>query len=164
VVHALYAKGGAAVAPIAALAPEAVTDGAVDRAALAARIARDPALLEKIEAIVHPLVFAAQRQFIEECRRRGAAMAVLDIPLLFETGRQADVDCVIVATAPPEVQRRRVLARPGMTEEKLRALLARQMPDAEKRRRADFLVDTSQGLDHARAQVRHIADSLLGRT
>ena len=118
--------------------------------------ARTHAALKRLEAIVHPLVHEAERRLLAEAEARGEKVAVLDIPLLFETGGDARVDAVVVVSAPLEVQHSRVLQRPGMTMEKLEAILAKQMPDAEKRRRADFIVDTSQGLDPARAQVRAI--------
>jgi dephospho-CoA kinase len=158
-VHRLYARGGAAVAPVGHAFPGAVTDGAIDRAALSAMLAGDETLLPRLEAMVHPLVRAEQKRFLAECRIAGHKLAVLDIPLLFETGRETDVDAVVVVSAPAEIQRGRALARPGMTEAKLDAILARQMPDAEKRRRADFIVDSGQGLDHAFAQVRRIVQS-----
>ena len=155
-VHRLYARGGAAVAPIAEAFPGAVKDGAVDRAALAAEIAHDAKALERLEAIVHPLVGAARDVFLDQARSSGADVAVLDVPLLFETGGDQLWDAVVVVSAPPHVQRQRVLERPGMTAEKLETLSARQVPDAEKRARADFVIDTGQDLDHARAQVRRI--------
>ena len=155
-VHRLYAKGGEAVAPVAAAFPGVVRAGAVDRAALAARIAGDPAALGRLEAIVHPLVARLRDDFIARARAEKAPVVVLDVPLLFEIGQQAGVDAVVVVTASPEVQRRRVLGRPGMTPERLVALMERQVPDAEKRTRADFLIDTGEGLDAARDQVRRI--------
>ncbi|WP_114395471.1 dephospho-CoA kinase [Oleisolibacter albus] len=144
-VHRLYARGGAAVPRIAALFPEAIRDGAVDRARLSALILGDPAALKRLEAVVHPLVRKAADDFLRRSARRGVAVAVLDIPLLFETGGQDRVDRVVVVSAPAFVQRRRVLARPGMTADKLALILARQMPDREKRRRADFVVPTGLG-------------------
>ena len=153
-VHRLYE--GEAAAAIEAAFPGTTVDGKVDRGKLAARVLGDAAALARLEAIVHPLVHAAERRLIAAAEARGDNIAVLDIPLLFETGADARVDAVVVVSAPPEVQRARVLERPGMTMEKLEAILARQMPDAEKRRRADFVVDTSQGFDAARAQVRAI--------
>ena len=128
----------------------------VDRAKLAQAVLGDPAALARLEAIVHPLVRREELRFIDEAGKAGAPVAVLDIPLLFETGRDSLVDAVVVVSAPPEVQRARVLERPGMTEEKFRALLAKQMPDDEKRRRADFVVDSSGSYDSARAQVHAI--------
>lgn len=155
-VHALYAAGGAAVAPVEAAFPGVVTDGAIDRAKLSARVVGDPEALAKLEAIVHPLVGAHRIGFFDKARAEGHEIVVLDVPLLFETGGQKSVDKVVVVSAPPEVQRARVLARPEMTPEKFEAILARQLPDAEKRARADFVIDTGQGVDHARAQVRDL--------
>lgn len=154
VVHALYE--GAAVAPIEAAFPGTTRDGKVDREELGRRVLGDPEALRRLEAIVHPLVAEARERFLAEAERNGAAVVLLDIPLLYETGGDARCDAVVVVSAPPEVQRRRVLERPGMTEEKFQAILAKQMPDAEKRRRADFVVDTSRGFDAARARVREI--------
>ena len=154
VVHRLYE--GEAAAAIEAAFPGTTAGGKVDRTRLAARVLGDGAALARLEAIVHPLVQDAERRLIAEARTRGEKVAVLDIPLLFESGADRRVDAVVVVSAPPEVQRARVLERPGMTVEKLEAILARQMPDAEKRARADFVVDTSQGFDAARAQVRAI--------
>ena len=158
VVHRLYE--GEAVAAIEAAFPGTTGAGRVDRDKLAARVLGDAAALQRLEAIVHPLVHDAERRLLAEAQARGEKVAVLDIPLLFETGGDRRVDAVVVVSAPPEVQRARVLARPGMTIEKLEAILAKQMPDAEKRRRADFVVDTSQGFDAARAQVRAILDAV----
>ena len=155
-IHRLYDRGGAAVPRIAAAFPGAVTDGAVDRRALAAKVAGDPAALARLEALVHPLAAAARDTFLAQAEKQGAPIVLLDIPLLFETGADADLDALVVASAPADMQRVRALARPGMTAEKLDALIARQIPDAEKRARAHFVVDTAQGLDHARAQVRAI--------
>jgi dephospho-CoA kinase len=154
VVHRLYE--GEAAAAIEAAFPGTTVGGKVDRDRLAKRVLGDAAALKRLETIVHPLVNAAERQLIAEAKARGEKIAVLDIPLLFETGAEERVDAVVVVSAPSEVQRSRVLERPGMTMEKLEAILARQMPDAEKRARADFVVDTSQGFDAARAQVRAI--------
>ena len=153
-VHRLYE--GEAVAAIEAAFPGTTGDGKVDRTRLAARVLGDAAALKRLEAIVHPLVRKAEQQLLEEARARGEPVAVLDIPLLFETGGDRRVDAMVVVTAPPEVQRARVLERPGMTMEKLDSILAKQIPDEEKRRRADFVVDTSQGFEAARAQVRAI--------
>jgi dephospho-CoA kinase len=158
VVHRLYE--GEAAAAIEAEFPGTTAAGKVDRNKLAARVLGDAAALKRLEAIVHPLVQAAERRLIAEAQARGEKIAVLDIPLLFETGGEERVDAVVVVSAPPEVQHARVLERPGMTMEKLEAILARQMPDAEKRRRADFVVDTSQGFEAARAQVRAILDTV----
>jgi len=155
-VHRLYAPGGAAVAPVEAAFPGVVKDGAVDRAALSARVLGDAAALKRLEAIVHPLVGATRAGFFEAAKAKGADMVVLDIPLLFETGGEKNVDAVVVVSAPAELQRARVLERPGMTAEKLDAILAKQTPDADKRARAHFVVDTGQGLDAARAQVAEV--------
>lgn len=160
-VHRLYAPGGAAVAPIAEAFPGAVVDGAVDRDRLAAALGRDEAAFRRLERIVHPLVARGRLEDLAAAEARGGKLAVLDIPLLFETGGDAAVDAVVVVTAPAEVQAARVLARPGMTRERFEAILARQMPDAEKRRRADFLVDTGEGLEAARARVREIVGTVL---
>jgi dephospho-CoA kinase len=159
-VHALYETGGDAVPAIAAAFPGVVQDGRVDRAILSRVITEDPANLARLEAIVHPLVRARQRRFIEVAKAAGAKLAVLDIPLLFETGGETRVDKVVVVSAPAAEQRRRALARPGMSEEKLAQILARQMSDAEKRQRADFVVDTGAGHDRARAQVCAIVTAL----
>jgi dephospho-CoA kinase len=158
VVHRLYE--GEAVAAIEAAFPGTTGAGKVDRNKLAARVLGDAAALQRLEAIVHPLVHDAERLLLAQAQARGEKVAVLDIPLLFETGGDRRVDAVVVVSAPPEVQRARVLARPGMTIEKLESILAKQMPDAEKRRRADFVVDTSQGFDATRAQVRAILDAV----
>src|SRR5262245_7721079 len=153
-VHRLYE--GAAVPAIEAAFPGTIADGKVDRTKLSARVLGDGAALKRLEAIVHPLVRESEQQLLADAEHRGEKVAVLDIPLLFETGGDHRVDAVVVVSAPLEVQRARVLARPGMTVEKLEAILAKQMPDAEKRRRADFVVDTSRGFDAAREQVRAI--------
>jgi dephospho-CoA kinase len=158
VVHRLYE--GEAAAAIEAAFPGTTAGGKVDRERLAAAVLHDPAALQRLEAIVHPLVHAAERRLLAQAEASGDKVAVLDIPLLFETGGDQRVDAVVVASAPVELQESRVLARPGMTNEKLAAVLRRQMPDAEKRRRADFVVDTSRGLDAARAQVRAILDAV----
>lgn len=160
-VHALYA-GGAAVAPIEAAFPGVVRDGAVDRTALAARVLGDEPAVRRLEAIVHPLVRAAETDFLTRARARGDRIVVLDIPLLFETGGDVRVDVVVTVTAPATVQRARVLARPGMLEAKFEQILARQLPDAEKRRRSHFLVDTARGLAPAAAQVAGILRACRG--
>ncbi len=149
-VHRLYARGGAAVAPIAALRPGAVVDGAVDRAALKRWIDEDRDALSRIEDIVHPLVAADRAAFLE---RTDADVVLLDIPLLFETGRQGDMDAVVVVSAPPEVQRARVLERGTMTETQFETILAKQVPDSEKRARADYVIQ-STSLEAARAAVQ----------
>jgi dephospho-CoA kinase len=153
-VHRLYA--GEAAPLIEAAFPGTTAGGNVDRILLAKRVLGDPAALKRLEAIVHPLVQASERRFLAEAEARGDKVVVLDIPLLFETGGETRVDAVVVVSAPAEVQRARVLERPGMTAEKFEAILAQQMPDAEKRRRADFVVDTSQAFDVTRTQVRAV--------
>lgn len=153
-VHRLYA--GEAVPLIEAAFPGTTSGGAVDRTLLAKRVLGDPAALKRLEAIVHPLVQASERRFLAEAEARRDKVVVLDIPLLFETGGETRVDAVVVVSAPADLQRARVLERPGMTAEKFAAILAQQMPDVEKRRRADFVVDTSQGFDVTRAQVRAV--------
>jgi dephospho-CoA kinase len=159
-VHALYARGGAAVAPVAAAFPGVERDGAIDRAALSPLVVDDPEAMKRLEAIVHPLVRQAQADFLQRSRDAGVKAVVLDIPLLFETGVAGAFDKIVVVSAPPEVQRTRVLARPGMTPEKFESLLARQVPDAEKRARADFVIDTGGDFDATRAQVRAVLDAL----
>ena len=153
-VHRLY-EGEAAPA-IEAAFPGTTAGGKVDRIKLAARVLGDKAALRQLEAIVHPLVRQSEARFLAEAERNAAPVVVLDIPLLFETGGEDRVDAIVTVTAPAEVQRARLLERPGLTEEKLEALIANQLPDAEKRRRADFIVDSSQGFDAARAQVADI--------
>ena len=154
VVHALYE--GEAVPLIESAFPGATSDGKVDRVKLAAMVVGDAAAMARLESVVHPLVSKAREKFLADAQTRGVPVVVLDVPLLFETGGHDGCDAVVVVSAPPEVQRRRAFERPGMTEEKFSALVAKQMPDAEKRRRADFIVDSSQSFDHARAQVRDI--------
>lgn len=159
-VHALYAPGGAAVVPVEQAFPGVARDGGIDRAALSARVVGNSQALKLLEQIVHPLVRQAQANFLARHRAAGTQAVVLDIPLLFEsTGTQA-VDKIVVVSAPAEVQRARVLARPGMTEAKFTDLLSRQTPDAEKRARADFVIDTGGSLDATRAQVRAVLDAL----
>lgn len=154
VVHALYE--GEAVALIEQAFPGSTSGGKVDRSKLAAFVLNDSAALAKLEAIVHPLVGRARDQFLAEQAAHGVPVVVIDIPLLFEAGLESCCDAVVVVSTSAEQQRRRVLERPGMTEEKFEAILAKQIPDAEKRRRADFIVDSSGDFDHARAQVRDI--------
>jgi dephospho-CoA kinase len=159
-VHALYAPGGAAVVPVEAAFPGVTKDGAIDRAALSARVVGDIDAIKRLEDIVHPLVRQAQIEFLQRQRDAGARVVVLDIPLLFEGGGARLVEKTVVVSAPADVQRARVLSRPGMTEEKFEAILARQMPDAEKRARADFVIDTSGPFEDTRAQVRAVLDAL----
>lgn len=156
VVHRLYGPGGAAVAPIRALRPEAVIDGTVSRQALKTWIDSDPDAFAQIERAVHPLVAEDRATFLAGAT---SDVVVLDIPLLYETGADAEMDAVVVVTAPPEVQRDRVLDRPGMTEAQFRAILAKQLPDADKRARADYIVETVSP-DAARAAVREILEDL----
>jgi dephospho-CoA kinase len=154
VVHRLYE--GEAVAPIEAAFPGTTDNGKVDRDKLGKRVLGDPRALKQLESIVHPLVADARDRFLAEAERSGAAVALLDIPLLYETGGERRCDAVVVVSAPAVVQRQRAFERPEMTEAKFQAILAKQMPDAEKRARADFVVDTSRGFDVAREQVREI--------
>ena len=154
VVHALYE--GEAVAPIEQAFPGATANGKVDRAKLAGMVLNDSAALSRLEAIVHPLVAAARERFLAAARSAGTPVVLLDVPLLFETGGDGHCDAVVVVSAPLEMQRQRALERPGMTEDKFAAILRKQMPDAEKRRRADFIVDSSQSFDHTRAQIGDI--------
>lgn len=160
-VHELYR--GAAVRPIEQAFPGTTAEGAVDRAKLADAVLGRPEALKRLESLVHPLVRQAEQDFIARMRAAGQPLVVLDIPLLFETGGEARCDAVLVVSAPVSVQRERVLARPDMTPEKLDKILARQMPDAEKRRRAHFIVDTSQGIVSARRALDSILTALAGR-
>lgn len=161
IVHEIYKSPAAAA--IERRFPGTVVDGVVDRKRLAACVIGDAAAMKDLEDIIHPLVREARAKFIEDCRRRKERFVVLDIPLLFETNGERDVDVVVVASAAPEIQRRRVLARPGMTAEKFEKLLAKQIPDEEKRRRADFIVHTDKGFDFARNEVRAILKALESR-
>lgn len=161
-VHRVYAAGGPGAEALAAIAPSAVVEGGVDRQKLREAILADKGLLARIEAAIHPLVAADREAFLARARSEGAPIAVCDIPLLFETGADAWLDAVVVVTAPAEVQRQRVLAREGMTQAALDAILARQTPDAEKRARADYLIDTSQGHEAAAARVREIVAEIAG--
>lgn len=160
-VHKLYA--GRAAPLIEAAFPGSTRDGVVDRARLSAALAVDPEGFKRLEAIVHPLVQSVERAFLRDAVRSGAAMAVLEIPLLFETGGDRKVDVVVVVSAPRHVQEERVLARPGMTKAKLDALIGRQTPDAEKRRRADFVVETGGSIADSQAQIDSIVAALAGR-
>jgi dephospho-CoA kinase len=153
-VHKIY-EGEAAPAVEAAF-PGTTVDGKVDRAKLSAKVVHDPAAIKKLEQIVHPMLGASRQKFLAEAERSGAPVVVMDIPLLFETGGEKRVDAVVVVTTTPESQRERILARGTMTHEALDAILARQLPDAEKRKRADFVVDTSHGLDPVRTRIRDI--------
>ncbi len=149
----LYLPGGAAVLPLEAAFPGVTKDGAVDREALRQRVLGDDAAMGRLNAVVHPLLGKDRMDFFEAAQDQRADLVVLDIPLLFETGGERNVDAVVVVSAPPDMQRARVLAREGMTPDRLAAILSRQMPDEDKRARADFIVDTGQGLDLARQQV-----------
>ncbi|MBZ9868601.1 dephospho-CoA kinase [Mesorhizobium sp. CA15] len=159
-VHRLYS--GKAAPLVEAAFPGTTQAGAVDRVKLAEKVLADPAALKRLEAIIHPLVRADADAFLAKHRAAGARLAVLDIPLLFETGGRSRVDKVVVVSASPEIQRERVLARPGMSEEKFSSILARQVPDAEKRRQADFIIDTGHGFDAARKRVEAIVAELSG--
>jgi dephospho-CoA kinase len=153
-VHKIY-EGEAAPA-IEAAFPGTTVDGKVDRNRLSAKVVHDPAAMKRLEQIVHPMLGASRQKFLEDAEGSGAPVVVVDIPLLFETGGESRVDAVVVVTTSPEIQRQRILARDNMTGEKLDAIQARQLPDAEKRKRADFVVDTSHGLDPVRARIRDI--------
>ena len=158
-VHKVY-EGEAAPA-IEAAFPGTTVDGKVDRSRLSAEVVHDPAAIRRLEGIVHPMLRAYHQKFLEEAELSGSAVAVMDVPLLFETGGDKRVDAVVVVTTSPELQRERILARGTMTGEALDSLLARQMPDVEKRKRADFVVDTSHGLDPVRAQIRDILEHVV---
>ncbi|OXT02246.1 dephospho-CoA kinase [Notoacmeibacter marinus] len=160
VVHRLYGKGGAAVEPVGAAFPGTVRDGAIDRAALRAQVVGDDAAMKRLEAIVHPLVRAEEEAFLQQAQIDGAPFVLFDIPLLYETGGDSRMDAVVVVTAPADEQRRRVLERGTMSEAEFETILARQVPDAEKRRRARFIVDTGNGMDAARRQVRRIVGEI----
>ena len=162
-VHGLYEVGGAAVGPIGELFPEAVRDGAVDRAALGRIVLKDGAKLAALEKMVHPLAGATQVDFLNAQMTAGATNVLLDIPLLFETGGHEFVDCVVVVSAPPDIQRARVLERPGMTEEKFADILAKQVPDSDKRAAADFIVDSSVSVADAHRQVKEILAAVRDR-
>jgi dephospho-CoA kinase len=162
-VHELYDVGGAAVEPVGAAFPGVVKNGAIDRQALGAIVVGYPEEMARLEAIVHPLVGQAREIWMQGAVVAGADMVVLDVPLLFETGGDAFVDVVVVVSAPADVQRTRVLERPGMTEEKFNAIFAKQTPDAEKRARADYIIETDKGLDDAFGQVKTIVTAIRGR-
>ena len=159
-VHEMYSKGGKAVAAVEAEFPGVTVDGAIDRALLGQRVLNTPAAFKRLEQIVHPFVREAQVDFSEEQRALGKKWVVFDIPLLLEGGSSDLFDAIVVVSAPADVQRARVLARPGMSVEKFESLLAKQMPDAEKRKRADFVIDTGVSLEETRAQVRAVLDAL----
>ncbi len=159
-VHRLVAKGGAAVKPIQKAFPGAVKSGAVDRKALAKLVFGDAKKLKKLESILHPLVRKEEEKFMKREKKIGTKLVVADIPLLFETDKPGRFDYIIVASAPPAVQRARVMARKGMTEEKFKAILARQMPDKEKQKRADFVVNTGKGRAYSLRQIKKIIKEL----
>ena len=159
VVHQLYGLNGGAVEPLRAVIPQAIQNDTVDRLLLRKALLGDPTLMKQVEAIVHPLVATDREVFVENT---AAPIILFDIPLLFETGQAQAYNSVVVVSAPADVQRDRVLARPGMTEPAFEAILAKQMPDAEKRAKADFVIDTSRGIDAARTQVQAILDSIRG--
>jgi len=158
-VHEIY-QGEAAPA-IEAAFPGTTVDGKVDRARLSAKVVHDPAAIRQLEQIVHPMLKAYHQKFLDDAERSGAPVAVVDVPLLFETGGEKRVDAVVVVTTSPEIQRERVLTRANMTPEMLATVLTRQLPDAEKRKRADFVVDTSHGLDPVRARIRDILNEAV---
>ena len=162
-VHGLYEPGGAAVEPITALFPQANVDGRIDRQVLSRLVLGKPEELRRLERIVHPLVGLAQAKFLQDCAARGERMVVLDIPLLLESAGPRRVDVIVVVSAPADVQRARVLARPGMTTEKFEAIVAKQMPDDEKRAKADFVIDTSKGFEYADKQVDDVIQALADR-
>ena len=161
-VHGLYSKAGSGVPEIAQLAPTAIVDGAVDRGELKRLIADHPALLGQIEAVIHPLVQADREAFIASCRKNNDAVALVDVPLLFETGSDRTVDAIAVVSTSAGLQKYRVLERPGMTEAQFEMILAKQLPDAEKRSRADFVIDTTT-LDSANRDVDRILAELKGQ-
>lgn len=162
-VHRLYAKGGASVEAIGARFPSAIVEGAVDRDLLSKLVIGDPAALADLEAIIHPLVSADRARFLDAAARDGADIAILDIPLLFEKGYEKFFDAVIVVSAPADVQKARVMARPGMTEKKFRSIVMKQTPDAEKRRRASYVIDTGFALDETRRQAKTVLAALKKR-
>ncbi|WP_341914011.1 dephospho-CoA kinase [Ferrovibrio terrae] len=159
-VHQLYARGGAAVAPVGAAFPGAVKDGAIDRPALSALVVGKPAEIKRLEAIVHPLVARLREDFLSQAEQRGEAMVVLEIQMLLEGGSAKTLDAIVVVSAPEAMQRDRALARPGMSEEKLAGILSNQMPDAEKRARADYIIDTGVSLAETEQQVEALIATL----
>jgi dephospho-CoA kinase len=162
-VHKMYARKGVAVAPVARRFPHAIVDEAVDRTRLAQLVLEDSEAIKALEAIVHPLVHDEQRRFLEQAGQRGDPVVVFDIPLLFEGNRAQEFDAIIVVSASPEQQRERALSRPGMTAEKFESILARQVPDEEKRRRADFVISTGTTLDDTRLAVKRVVEQLRQR-
>jgi len=162
-VHALYAKGGAAIEPLSKAFPHVIVNGAVDRQALARAVLGLPDEMKRLEAIVHPLVGAAQIEFLKSKKAEGHKAVLLDIPLLYETGGETRVDVVVVVSAPFHIQEQRVLARDGMDAAKFAAIHAKQVPDVEKRKRADFVIDTDKGLEHAFDSVKSVIAALEGR-
>ena len=158
-VHMVYQ--GEAVPAIEAAFPGTTADGKVDRARLSAQVVNDPAAIKRLEQIVHPMLRSYHQKFLSDAEQSGAPVAVVDVPLLYETGGEKRVDAVVVVTTTPEIQRERVLARANMTQEMFDTILARQLPDAEKRKRADFVVDTSHGLDPVRARIRDILEQAV---
>lgn len=160
-VHVLYAKGGAAVPILRAVFPDVIVEGAVVREKLAVHLQKDPLHLQVLESFIHPLVGDMRSKAMLEAEAAGHKIMVFDIPLLFETGGEKRVDKIVVVTAPAKIQRARVMARPGMSAAKFKYIISRQMPDKEKRQRADYIVHTHKGLDFARQQVQNIMDELL---
>jgi dephospho-CoA kinase len=160
IVHRLYAPGGKAVSAVQHLCPQAIVSGSVDRQRLSSALQSDPNLLVRLESAVHPLVREELERFLLTERRKGTPLVLVEVPLLFETGRQREFDVIVVVTAPSETQKQRALARPGMTPQKLDLILARQLSDTDKRARADFIVDTGKGHEFARSQVRQIVSQL----
>ncbi len=159
-VHRLYRRGGAAVRPVGDAFPGTVSAGAIDRAALRQRVVGDDAAMKRLEGLVHPLVRAEEAAFLAEAERSNAPFVVFDIPLLFETGGDERMDSIVVVSAPADIQRQRVLERGTMSEEEFEQILARQVPDGEKRARAQFVVETGEGMEPARRQVREIIERL----
>jgi len=159
--HSLYAKGGKAVPLIQAVFPDAIKEGAVNRDVLGRHMRRDPLNLTVLESFIHPMVASLRASFVETARDNGDKLIVFDVPLLFETGGHKKLDYVVVVTAPKDVQRKRVMARSGMSEDLFEKLLARQMPDKQKRALADYLIFTDKGLDFAREQVQKILSDLI---
>ncbi len=162
-VHRMYQRGGAAVEPVSALFPDVIIGGAVDRRRLASVALGAPASLQKLEAVVHPLVAADREAFMTAAAHAGVVAVVLDIPLLFENGTEKFFDVIVVVSAPADVQRTRALARPGMSNEKFAAILAEQMPDAEKRDKADYVISTDQSLEATRADVGRVYEKIMAR-